>query len=131
LKINAIVFYHILKTGTYFEIYLLNKLYDVSFVNRIQVNREREIDIITNYTDIMTFELEITLLEVKIVLNLFPNNFKPLSEFNNAIQSDSWMTPHSIIIMSFKTTAENCQNTLVLFNIIFLLLIFVEYCKLC
>lgn len=62
----------------------------------------------------MITELDVIRLEVQVVLNLFPNNIKPLPEFNNGAQHKSWPKSTDTLIKDFKITVINCQNTLVM-----------------
>lgn len=69
----------------------------------------------SDYNDLMTSELEITRLEVEIVLDLFPNDSKPIPDFNYNTQNESWNAAMNIPIEGFKTSVKNFQNTLVIY----------------
>lgn len=69
----------------------------------------------SDYDDLMTSELEITRLGVKIVLDLFSNDSKPMPDFNYDNQNESWNTSMHIPIEVFKTSVKNFQNRLVIY----------------
>lgn len=69
----------------------------------------------SDYDDLMASALEITRSEVKIVLDLFPNNSKPMPDFNYDNQNESWNASMRIPIEAFKNSVKNFQNTLVIY----------------
>lgn len=96
---------------------LLYRHTQLNHVNRINVNHEIELEVISNYKDLITTELNVIRLEVEISLNFFPNNLKLISEFINTTQNESWLKPTDTKITDFKNTVNKCQNMLVI-NII-------------
>lgn len=81
-----------------------------SFVKRIQTNQYSENEVLSSYKDLMASELEVTKLEVQAVLSLYPENLKPLPEFDNVTGNESGIKITEKLISSFKSTMEDCQK---------------------
>lgn len=77
----------------------------------MKTNREDEMEILSSYDDIMESELIKTNLEVKIILDFFPDNLKPIPEFNNSALYESSKLSFRTIVMSFKAIAKQFQIT--------------------
>lgn len=71
-------------------------------------------EVISDYIDLISTELEVIRSDVEVIINLFPESFKPLPKFNDAMQDNSWSTSVKITIVSFETNVNNFQHTLVL-----------------
>lgn len=70
-------------------------------------------EVISDYIDITSTELEVIRSEFEVIIKLFPENIKPLPRFNVAMQDESWSATIKTLIASFETTANSFQYTLV------------------
>jgi len=71
-------------------------------------------EIISDYIDLITVELDIVGLEVEVVKKLIPEDLKAFPKFNDAMQNESWATSVKTLIAAFESTVNDFQYTLVL-----------------
>lgn len=71
-------------------------------------------EVISDYIDLITVELDVVRLEVQVTINLFPESLKALPKFNDATQNESWSTSVKTSITTFETAVNHFQYTLVL-----------------
>jgi len=70
-------------------------------------------EVISDYIDLISTELDVGRSEVEVIINLFPESIKPLPKFNDAMQDKSWSASIKTSITSFYTTVNYFQHTLV------------------
>ncbi|CAH1725607.1 unnamed protein product [Aphis gossypii] len=83
-----------------------------SIKDRIQVNRKLEMEIISDYIDLIAVELDVVGLEVEVVMKLVPEDLKAFPKLNDAMQNESWSTSTKTSIVAFESTVNDFQYTL-------------------
>lgn len=83
------------------------------YIIRIQFNKDSELEILSNYNNLIKYELEVVRTEVQVIHNIYPNSLKPIPEFDNATQLNTWTKSIHKLIIYFRNTIKNFQNTLV------------------
>ncbi|KAF0767286.1 DUF4455 domain-containing protein [Aphis craccivora] len=92
-----------------YELMCLNTLDGIK--DRIQVNRKLETEIISDYIDLITVQLDVVGLEVEVVIKLIPEDLKAFPQFNDAMQNESWSTSVKTSIAAFERTVNDFQFT--------------------
>jgi len=68
-------------------------------------------EVISDYIDLISTELDVVRMEVEVIIKLFPESFKPLPKLNDAMQDTSWSTSVKTMIASFETNVNQFQHT--------------------
>ncbi|VVC38361.1 Hypothetical protein CINCED_3A023370 [Cinara cedri] len=85
----------------------------LKYINaKIISNQESEIEVVSNYMNLIVSEFSIVKSEVKRVLDLFPGNLNSIPDFQKSIHNETWAEPIESTIAYFKTVMINCQNAL-------------------
>lgn len=68
-------------------------------------------ELLLSYNDLIKYELEVVRSEVPVIHNIYPNSLKPIPEFDDATQYNSWTKSIKSSITYFKKNAKTYQNT--------------------
>lgn len=71
-------------------------------------------EIISDYIDLITAELDVIGLEAEVVMKLIPEDLKAFPKCNDAMQNEIWSTSVKTSIAAFESTVNDFQYTLVL-----------------